>query len=140
MDTPGKRIKALRETKRLSGAELARRIQVKPPSLWALENTPGLEPSGKTLALLCLELRTTPEFVMFGAGDASLAEIEMQAAEVLYCLRHTSPEGRIAILAAARGLASPPPSPDSLTKTLHFPGKARARTGGDKGNPDKNGD
>jgi transcriptional regulator with XRE-family HTH domain len=110
MDTVNKRIKALRICRALSSAELARRVGIKPPSMWALENKDGVEPSGRVLALLCRELHSTPDFVMFGSDDPDQMEIEMQAAEIVYAMRKTTHEGRIALVMAARGLVSQEPS------------------------------
>lgn len=109
MDSIGQRIKALRESRRLSGAALARLIGIKQPSLWELENQAGAEPSGRVLARLCLHLHTTPEYIMEGASGSEGLEIEMQAAEILFAFRHTDESGRYAMLATARGLMATAP-------------------------------
>lgn len=48
----GKRIKTLREAAGLSVAELARRIGVRQPSLWELENGASKAPKASTLLRL----------------------------------------------------------------------------------------
>lgn len=110
MDTIGKRIQGLRLTAQLSGAELARRVGIKPPSLWALENKEGIEPSGRVLALLCRELHTTPDFIIFGGAEGLDIEIEQDAAEVVHAMHNMTPEGRTALLLAARGLMESGPT------------------------------
>ena len=108
MSTIGQRIKTLRVARRLSGAALARKIGIKQPSLWELENKPGAEPSGRVLAELCKALHTTGIYIMFGGQDGN-AELESELAEMSHLFRSMSPESRIVIINAARSLA--PESP-----------------------------
>ena len=110
MESIGRRIKSLRQSRHLSGAALARLVGIKQPSLWELENQEGAEPSGRVLAAFCMHLHTTPEYIMAGADDADDLEVEMQAAELLFAFRHTNESGRNALLAAARGLMATAPT------------------------------
>jgi DNA-binding Xre family transcriptional regulator len=111
MDTIGQRVRALWTARNLADRRytqtaLAHAIGIAQPSLSQIMSDTTKEIAGKTLAGLCRELRTTPEFIMFGAGK-SVADQEavLIEAEVVHLLRTVSHEKREAILGAARGIA-----------------------------------
>lgn len=112
----GKRIKALRLARHLSGAALARQIGIAQPSLWELKNKPGAEPSGRVLAELCRALHTTCTYIIFG-GDNGDPERESEVSEMLYLFRRISPESRTVLLNAARSLYNGPSLADPFRVT-----------------------
>lgn len=122
----GYKVKARREQLGITPAELARRIGIKQPSLWAIENgkTKTLKPT--TLEALCMALSTTPHY-LFSPPDEALAPglLEMLS-EIEHLLHALSPADRIQFLEFGRYLAakSPPgprptPSQQSTVKPIH---------------------
>jgi DNA-binding Xre family transcriptional regulator len=111
MDTIGERVRALWTARNVSDRRftqtaLAHAIDITQPSLSQIMNGVTKEIAGKTLAGLCRELRTTPEFIMFGAGQSVTSqEAVLIEAEVVHLLRTVTPEKREAILGAVRGIA-----------------------------------
>lgn len=107
----GKRIAMLRESRGLSAAELARRIGIKQPSLWAIEHDETLTLKGSTLVALCEELHTTADFILRGGSEAVGIQLAAMEAELLFVLRSLAPEKRVALIEYARylkGQQAPP--------------------------------
>jgi DNA-binding Xre family transcriptional regulator len=111
MDTIGERVRALWTARHVADraftqTALAHAIDIAQPSLSQIMSGKTQEIAGKTLAGLCRELRTTPEFIMFGAGNSvANQEAVLIEAEVVHILRTVTPEKREAILGAVRGIA-----------------------------------
>lgn len=104
MSSIGARIKALRIAHGLSGAELARRIGIKAPSLWEIENGQTKSVRGHTLAALCAELHTTQALILNGEPEGVSLQLATMEAELLFTIRALEPEKRIALMEYARFL------------------------------------
>lgn len=98
MSTIGSRIKQLRTALGLSVSELARRIDVKQPSLSDIESGETKSLKGETLARLCRELRVTPEYIMFGDGSPAEAGDMRFIAEAAGVLRGVPADRRPDVL------------------------------------------
>lgn len=108
MSTIGSRIKHLRQDAGLSGAELARRIGIKAPSLWEIENGETKALRGNTLTALCDELRTTADYLLRGEREEAGLQLAAMEAELTYTIRSLPPEKRVALLEYARFLMGQP--------------------------------
>lgn len=108
MDTIGKRIKARRKSLGLTQVDLALRVGIKQPTLSQIESDQTKEMEASTLAGLCRELMLTPDYLIFGAGDAGDDELPLKASELLYILRSLSQDKQESLMHMARGLYSPP--------------------------------
>jgi len=114
MDTIGGRIKILRESKRLNTSELARRVGIKQPSLYNIENNRTKTINGYVLDALARELSTTTGYILTGAETNQDHESSMMLAEVQAIFRTLNAADQEKLVRAARGLAltaSPAPSP-----------------------------
>jgi transcriptional regulator with XRE-family HTH domain len=114
MDTIGGRIKILRESKRLNTSELARRVGIKQPSLYNIENNRTKTIKGYVLDALARELSTTTGYILTGAETNQDHEASMMLAEVQAIFRTLNAADQEKLVRAARGLAltaSPAPSP-----------------------------
>ena len=60
------------------------------------------------MAGLCRELMLTPDYLIFGAGEAGDDELAIKASELLYILRTLSQDKQESLMHMARGLYSPP--------------------------------
>jgi transcriptional regulator with XRE-family HTH domain len=119
MSSIGKRVAELRERRGLSAAELARRIEIKQPSIWAIENGTTKSLRGNTLTRLCEELRTTADYLLRGMAGPGGLELAVMEAELTFTIRALSAEKRIALIEYARFLmgqqrpAAPPINGDA---------------------------
>ncbi len=112
METIGKRVRALRTSRRLTQVQLSERVGINQGALSALETKEGGDITGTTLAALCRELHTTAEFLVFGIENGTDPEHILMESELLATFRRLSQSGKDALIATARGLAAvQPPSP-----------------------------
>lgn len=70
-------------------------------SLSLIENDKTEVPAGETLAGLCKALKTTPDFIIAGAGDPDSIEAAMQEHELVFLWRELPEAGRQMVLDAA---------------------------------------
>lgn len=106
----GKRIKALREAAGLSGSELARRIGVKPPSLWEIEAGETKTIKAATLMRLSEALNADPAWLSSGRGAPyKMAVSGPDEGELVSIYRNLTPDGQSALLGAARGILEAQP-------------------------------
>lgn len=118
MDTIGKRVKALRTSKRLTQVGLAEMIGLKQSSIAYIENDRTEAPKGETLNGLCKALDTTPDFILYGSDEKD-HENAMQEAELMSIWRKLSPFDRSQLLRSARGLmATTPPQHIALKPAI----------------------
>jgi len=119
MASLGQRVTTLREAAGLKPVELAERVGIKQPSLWAIENgkTKGLR--GNTLLRLCEELHTTADFLLHGnAGEAGVAlELSTMEAELVFTIRSLAPDRRVALMQYARYLITQEPGREAKNGT-----------------------
>jgi transcriptional regulator with XRE-family HTH domain len=108
MDTIGRRIRARRKQLGLTQVDLALRINIKQPTLSEIESDKTKEMEASTLAGLCRELMLTPDYVIFGAGDAGDEDLALKSSELLFILRALPADKQESLLHMARGLYSPP--------------------------------
>ena len=98
----GSRIRALRVKRGLKQVALASMAGITQGSLSLIENDKTEVPAGETLAGLCRVLRTTPEFIIAGAGDPDSIDSAIQEHELVFLWRGLPPEGRQMVLDAAQ--------------------------------------
>ena len=108
MDTIGKRIMARRKSLGLTQVDLSLRVGIKQPTLSQIESDQTKEMEASTLAGLCRELMLTPDYLIFGAGEAGDDELALKASELLYILRALNRDKQDSLMNMARGLYSPP--------------------------------
>jgi len=101
MDTIGSRVRALRKKRGLKQVALAQMAGITQGSLSLIENNETGVPAGDTIADLCRALRTTPDFLIAGAGDPDSIEAAMQEHELVYLWRSLPQVGRQLVLDAA---------------------------------------
>ena len=65
----GARIKKLRKAAHMSGPALAALMQIKPPSLWEIENGETKTLKAETLMLAAKALRANPAYLLWGVGS-----------------------------------------------------------------------
>lgn len=100
MDTIGSRVRALRKKRGLKQVALAQMAGITQGSLSLIENNETGVPAGDTIAGLCRALRTTPDFLIAGAGDPDSIEAAMQEHELVYLWRSLPQVGRQLVLDA----------------------------------------
>lgn len=107
----GDRVKALRKARGISGAELARRVGVRQPSIHQIESGDTKSLRADTLMRLALALQTNPVFLWTGLGSP-VAPIDpnVDEAEAADLHRRLSPPHREAWLAVGRTLLENQPS------------------------------
>lgn len=66
-----------------------------------IETDANQVPAGETLAALCSVLRTTPYFLIAGAGDPDSIDAAIQEHELVHLWRNLPPAGRQMVLDAA---------------------------------------
>lgn len=108
MDTIGKRIRARRKSLGLTQVDLSLRVGIKQPTLSQIESDQTKEMEASTLAGLCRELMLTPDYLIFGVGEAGDDELALKASELLYILRALNRDKQDSLMNMARGLYSPP--------------------------------
>lgn len=101
MSTIGSRVKALRQKHGLKQAALAAMVGITQGSLSLIENDKTEVPAGETLAGLCKALRTTPDFVIAGAGDPDSIQSAILEHELVFLWRALPAEGRQMVLDSA---------------------------------------
>jgi len=109
----GGRVKMLREAAGLTQSELARRIGIKPPSLWLIESGDTKTVKGATLMRLSEALNADPAWLSSGRGAPyRMAVAGPDEGELVSIYRNLPPDSQKALLGAARGLlmANPKPS------------------------------
>lgn len=111
MSSIGSRVRSLRIKRGLKQQALAAMIGITQGSLSLIENDKTEMPAGETLAGLCRVLRTTPDFIVAGAGDPDSIEQAMLEHELVFLWRDLPPEGRQMVLDAAHSARR------ALTKT-----------------------
>lgn len=106
MHIDGAKIARLREARDMSQAELARRIGIKQPSLWEIENNKRKTLRSSTLQALCEVLSTTPDYLLSDAesNNGDQGDLFAMESELLSTLRRLRPELRVALLEYARYL------------------------------------
>jgi transcriptional regulator with XRE-family HTH domain len=102
MNTIGSRVKALRLRRGLKQDFVAKEIGITQGSLSLIESDNTEVPKGTTLEGLCRVLRTTPDFLIAGAGDPDSIEAAMQEHELVYTWRGLPAQARELLLAQAR--------------------------------------
>lgn len=121
MPTIGSRVRALRKRRGLTQVQLARAVGISQGSLSLIETDATQVPAGETLAALCKALRTTPDFLIAGAGDPDSIESAMQEHELVYLWRALPEAGRQMVLDAAKSAqralsGEPVPRPNAPTE------------------------
>lgn len=108
MDTIGKRVRARRKQLELTQVDLSLRAGIKQPTLSQIEKDQTKEMEASTLAGLCRELMLTPDYLIFGVGEAGDAELAVIEAELLFILRSVPKSKQEALMDVARAMYTPP--------------------------------
>lgn len=87
--------------RKLTQTALAEQVGITQGSVSLIEKNDTEAPSGATLAGLCRVLRTTPDFLIAGAGDPDSIASAMLEHELVYLWRELPPSGRQMVLDAA---------------------------------------
>jgi transcriptional regulator with XRE-family HTH domain len=102
----------LREAAGLSVAELARRIGVRQPSLWQLEEGVSKAPRASTLLRLAEALNASPEWLANGRGAPYRIKVEApHEAELVAIFRSLPLASQQALVAAAKAMLEASPTP-----------------------------
>lgn len=104
MDTPGQRVKWLREEKKMPQLTLAKAIGIKQPSLSQLERGKSKSPAASTLLRIAAVLEANPEWIMHGRGHPFEIDAVESDSEMRDVFSQLSPAHQAAILAAAKAL------------------------------------
>ena len=110
METIGQRVKLKRIARGLSGAALARLVGISGPSLWEIENCETKSVKASTLLGLVEHLHATADYILTGGDGRMGAELPAMESELIYSIRHLSPEKRVALLEYARYLVAQAPA------------------------------
>lgn len=102
MPTIGSRVRALRKKRGLTQVQLARAVGINQGSLSLIETDATQAPAGDTLAALCKVLKTTPDFLIAGAGDPDSIDAAIQEHELVFLWRSLPEAGRQMVLDSAR--------------------------------------
>lgn len=105
MATIGERVRLLRKKRGLSQVELAARVGITQGSLSLIETNKTEVPAGETLAALCRVLKTTPDFIIAGAGDPDSIESAMQEHELVHLWRDLPQDARLLVLENAQAVS-----------------------------------
>lgn len=100
----GDRIRLLRKSMRLSQERLAELLEIKQPSLSSIETGKTQALAGATLAGLVQHLRTTQDFILYGADSEDELEDAMAQAELVSIHSALSPKKKAELVGFARGL------------------------------------
>lgn len=100
--TIGSRVRALRKRRGYTQVELAKLAGISQGSLSLIETDHTAIPAGETLAGLCKALRTTPDFLIAGAGDPDSIDAAIQEHELVFLWRSLPAAGRQMVLDAAQ--------------------------------------
>jgi transcriptional regulator with XRE-family HTH domain len=104
MSTIGQRVRALRKARGYSQVELSTLAGISQGSLSLIERDETQMPAGDTLAGLCKALKTTPDFLIAGAGDPDSIESAMQEHELVYLWRDLPEDARRLVLENAHAV------------------------------------
>jgi transcriptional regulator with XRE-family HTH domain len=104
MTTIGERVRHLRKKRGLSQVELAALSGITQGSLSLIERNETEMPAGDTLAGLCRALKTTPDFLVAGAGDPDSIESAIQEHELVFLWRGLPEDARRLILENAHSV------------------------------------
>jgi len=98
MTTIGQRVRHLRKLRGYSQVELAALVGITQGSLSLIERDETEVPAGSTVAGLCRALKTTPDFLIAGAGDPDSIASAIQEHELVYLWRDLPEEARRLVL------------------------------------------
>lgn len=104
LDTPGQRVKWLREEKRMLQSTLDKLVGIKQPSLSQLENGSTKSPAASTLLKIAATLDANPDWIIHGAGHPFELDRKASETEMAEVFSKLSPEHQAAILAAAKSI------------------------------------
>ena len=104
MDTIGSRVTLLREKRGLNQTQLAKAAGIAQGSLSLIEKNLTKMPAGDTLAALCKVLRTTPDFLIAGAGDPDSIDAAIQEHELVFLWRDLPEDARRLVLENAHSV------------------------------------
>jgi len=104
MSTIGQRVRALRKKRGYSQVELAALVGITQGSLSLIERDETEMPAGDTVAGLCRALKTTPDFLIAGAGDPDSIESAIQEHELVFLWRDLPEEARKLVLENAHAV------------------------------------
>jgi transcriptional regulator with XRE-family HTH domain len=104
MTSIGARVRYLRKKRGLSQVELARLVGISQGSLSLIEKNKTEMPAGATLAGLCRILKTTPDFLIAGAGDPDSIESAIQEHELVFLWRSLPENARKLVLENAHAV------------------------------------
>ena len=104
MTTIGQRVRHLRKMRGYSQVELAGLAGISQGTLSLIERNETEMPAGDTLAGLCRVLKTTPDFLIAGAGDPDSIESAIQEHELVFLWRDLPEDARRLVLENAHSV------------------------------------
>jgi transcriptional regulator with XRE-family HTH domain len=105
MATIGQRVRLLRKLRGYSQVELAALAGITQGSLSLIETNKTEVPAGETLAAFCRVLKTTPDFLIAGAGDPDSIQSVIQEHELVHLWRDLPEDARRLVLENAHSVA-----------------------------------
>lgn len=106
MNTIGARVRLLREKRGYTQVELAKLVGISQGSLSLIEKNKTEVPAGSAVAGLCKALRTTPDFLIAGAGaeDPDSIDSAIQEHELVFLWRDLPADARRLVLENAQSV------------------------------------
>lgn len=98
----GSRVRYLRKLRSFKQETLASMAGITQGTLSLIETDKTAIPAGDTVAALCKALRTTPDFLIAGAGDPDSVQSAIQEHELVFLWRNLPEAGRQMVLDAAK--------------------------------------
>jgi len=124
----GGRISLLRQARGMTSAELARRVGIKPPSLWQIEHGDTKSLRADTLMRLASALDTNPYYLWTGRGNpATFLDPNVEEAEVVDLFRRLTASNQAASLSIIRALLLAQ-TPGAPSKSDPFPTASPAKS------------
>ena len=131
MNTWNERVRERREELGMSQAELARRVGVKPPSVFEWEDGTIKNLRGPNLMRVSAELGVTPTWLLTGRGPRAIADLSPEALEFAALYEQCPADQRADLMkstkALVRGLVADSKEIDSKNNEKPIKGAARGK-------------
>jgi hypothetical protein len=107
METMAERVRGLLDARQMAPMDLVRAIAATKATVYfILDGTTGADKvRAKTVLDMARQLRTTPDYILYGRGPRDLGAIDAKMAELIQLYEDTAETSRDAILTVAKALA-----------------------------------